>query len=253
MTKRQKKKIYKFIYALIILIVVTILNHFELLKEDENLVEPTISQEQLVTLDSCVDGDTAKFNINGEIKKVRFLAIDTPETVHPYKSEEEYGKNASEYTCKKLKEANNIKLEYETNLYKFDKYDRLLAWVFVDDNLLQEELVKIGYAKVRYIYAKYTYLDKLLETQKIAKQEKNGLWYDYEEENYDTNKTYKITFKYNNEEKEITVNEGSSINLIDNPTKDNYLFAGWKNNGNLFDTNEPVTKDITLNASFKKE
>ena len=48
-----------------------------------------------VTLDSCVDGDTAKFNIDGQILKFRFIGIDTPESVHPKKKVEPFGKKAS--------------------------------------------------------------------------------------------------------------------------------------------------------------
>ena len=62
-----------------------------------------------VSLRKCVDGDTAYFeNKNGELIKARFLAIDTPEYT---KQKEKYGKEASEFTCKKLKESKNIKLE----------------------------------------------------------------------------------------------------------------------------------------------
>ena len=69
-----------------------------------------------VKYSSCVDGDTAKFIINNKIEKVRFLAIDTPETKHPTKGEEPYGKEASNYTCNKLKNAKTIEIEYdETN------------------------------------------------------------------------------------------------------------------------------------------
>ena len=68
-----------------------------------------------VTLAKCVDGDTARFNINGEVKSTRFIAIDTPESVHPKKKVEPYGKEASNYTCNKLKNANKIVLEYDEN------------------------------------------------------------------------------------------------------------------------------------------
>ena len=56
-----------------------------------------VNADQLieVTLVKCVDGDTAYFNINGKEKKVRFLAVDTPETIHPTKGEESGGKTAS--------------------------------------------------------------------------------------------------------------------------------------------------------------
>ena len=105
----------------------------------------TVYAKEKVTFDSCVDGDTFKIILNGEKKSVRMIAIDTPESVHPTKEVEYYGKEASEYTCNKLKNASKIELEYDENSDKEDKYERLIAWVFVDDLLLQEDLIENGY------------------------------------------------------------------------------------------------------------
>ena len=55
------------------------------------------SSKEKVTFSKCVDGDTIKVNIDGEINIVRMLAIDTPESVHPTKGVEYYGKEASNY------------------------------------------------------------------------------------------------------------------------------------------------------------
>lgn len=129
-----------------------------------------------VTLAKCVDGDTARFNINGEVKSTRFIAIDTPESVHPKKKVEPYGKEASNYTCNKLKNAKKIVLEYDENSTKTDKYDRIIAWVFVDDELLQEDLVTKGYAKVAYLYGDYKYTTQLKEKEQIAKNKKLRIW-----------------------------------------------------------------------------
>ena len=104
------------------------------------------------------------------------LAIDTPETNHPTKGKEPYGEEASNYTCYKLMKAKRIKLEYDDNSDKFDKYDRHLAWVFVDNSLLQQDLIKKGYAKVDYVYGDYKYLNILKEEEKNAKLNQIGIW-----------------------------------------------------------------------------
>ena len=70
----------------------------------------------------CVDGDTAYFLVNENEIKVRFLAIDTPESVSTNVSEQPFGKEASDYTCNKISNADEIVLEYEKN--KTDKYGR---------------------------------------------------------------------------------------------------------------------------------
>lgn len=137
----------------------------------------TRSNEKIqVTLEKCVDGDTARFMYKKSNIKARFLAIDTPESVHPTKKVEPFGKEASKYTCDMLSNAKKIVLEYDINSDKTDKYDRHLVWVFVDDVLLQEELVSNGYAKIKYVYGDYKYLDELKREEQIAKGNRVGIW-----------------------------------------------------------------------------
>lgn len=125
----------------------------------------------------CVDGDTAVLKVENEELKFRFLAIDTPETVHPTKEVEAFGKNASEYTCNKLTNAKSIEVEYEKSNEK-DKYGRSLAWIWVDKSLLQKELVEVGYADVAYIYGDYRYTEGLCQVENSAKDKKVGVWED---------------------------------------------------------------------------
>lgn len=136
-----------------------------------------ISAETIdVKFSDCVDGDTAKFIYKNETITARFLAIDTPETKHPTKGVEPYGKEASEYTCKKLKEANKIVLEYDDDSDKKDKYSRHLVWVFVDEELLQKKLVNKGLANVAYLYGDYKYTEELEAAKQIALDNKLGIW-----------------------------------------------------------------------------
>ncbi len=126
------------------------------------------------SLIDCVDGDTAIFNIEGKETKFRFLAIDTPETVHPTKKEEPFGKEASNYTCTKLKNAKTITIEYEEE--KIDKYGRNLGWIWTDGNLLQKELIAEGLGEVAYIYGNYKYTRILCETEQEAIENQKGIW-----------------------------------------------------------------------------
>jgi len=141
-----------------------------------NINENKELEKITATFVNCVDGDTAVFKINGQEKKFRFLAVDTPETVHPTKEVEEYGKDASEYTCNKIKNAKVIEIEYEDS--KTDKYGRDLGWIWVDGNLLQKELIEIGYAEVAYIYGNYKYTNLLCDSQARAIENKKGIWND---------------------------------------------------------------------------
>ena len=143
------------------------------------LVLPIIvfaNTKEKVKFIKCVDGDTAKFERNNKVFTLRFLAVNTPETKSPKKGVEFYGKEASKYTCDRLEKAKTIEIEYDKNSDKSDRYGRKLGWVFLDDKLLQKDLVENGYAKVEYVYGKYKYLDELKELEKKAKKEKIGLW-----------------------------------------------------------------------------
>lgn len=134
------------------------------------------AQKFEVKFKKCVDGDTAKFEYKNETITARFLAIDTPETKHPTKKEQPFGKEASNYTCNKLQNAAKIELEYDDDSDKTDKYNRYLVWVWVDNNLLQKELIKNGLASVAYLYGDYKYTNELKTQEQIAEEKKIGIW-----------------------------------------------------------------------------
>lgn len=161
------------------------------------IVLSNISAETIeVTFSDCVDGDTAKFIYNGEKITVRFLAIETPETVSTREKVETWGKEASEYTCNELKKAEEIKLEYDTKAKETDLYGRHLVWVFVDGQLLQKKLVDKGYAKIDYIYRNYKYVEELKKAEQVAKDNKLGIW----------------SITTNNEQNEINLDSKTDIN-----------------------------------------
>ena len=136
---------------------------------------------------SCIDGDTIKVTLKDEVYTVRMLAVNTPETGHMANTKKEYyGEEASEYTCKKIKNAKSIELEYDSKSDRTDKYGRLLAWVYVDGNLLQEDLVRNGYAKVAYLYDDYKYADKLKKIQEEVSKEEIGVWNEEALSKYDS-------------------------------------------------------------------
>lgn len=125
-----------------------------------------------VVLSKCVDGDTAHFNVDGNLEKVRFIAVDTPEI----NKKDYYAKEAKDYTCGRLQEAETIELKIDPLAKEPDKYGRLIAWVYVDGELLQRELVEEGYASVKYIYDDYLYVDELYHLETQAKHLKKGIW-----------------------------------------------------------------------------
>ena len=137
------------------------------------------AKKEEVKLSKCIDGDTISVMINKEERKVRFLAVDSPEI----DNNEPFSNEAKEFTCNLLTNSKKIYLEYDKNSDKEDKYERILAWVWADDILIQKELVKEGYARLAYLYNEYKYTTELNKFESIAKENKLNIWGEYKEEN----------------------------------------------------------------------
>ena len=133
-------------------------------------------KEDEVKLSNCVDSTSARFIRNNEEIKVKFIGIETGEFLITDDLDETNGLPVDEYVCSLLKNAQKIRVEYEPKATEKDKFGRINAWVFVDDVLLEENLVAKGAAKVAYLYDDYKYNDVLLEKEKEAKEKKIGIW-----------------------------------------------------------------------------
>lgn len=144
------------------------------------------SEKEEVKFNKCVDGDTIKIELDGDIKTVRMLAVDTPESVHPTKGVEYYGKEASNFTCETFTNAKKIEIEYDADSDKEDKYGRLLVWLFVDGSLFQDMLIQGGYAEVAYLYGDYKYTSLLQDHQAVVETKKIGIWNDEAREQYNS-------------------------------------------------------------------
>lgn len=128
-----------------------------------------------------VDGDTLILDIENSETRVRLIGVDTPESVHPDKNKNsEEGKEASEFTKEQLKNK-SVYLEYDKDVE--DDYGRTLAYVYMDkrgSEMLQDILLKNGYASVKTILPNIKYAEHFKSVQKEAKSKKIGLW----KENY---------------------------------------------------------------------
>jgi len=120
-----------------------------------------------------IDGDTIEVEIAGNLYRVRYIGIDTPETVHPTRGEEPYGKEASAKN-KELVEGKEVHLEKDVS--DTDKYGRLLCYVWVGDLLVNAELVRLGYAQVATYPPDVKYQDLFLQLQREAREAGRGLW-----------------------------------------------------------------------------
>lgn len=186
------------------------------------LFSNNVYAKEEVKFSKCVDGDTIKVLIKNKEKTVRLLAVDTPESVHPRKGVEYYGKEASEYTCNTITNAKKIELEYDSNSDKEDKYGRVLAWVFVDDYLLQDLLIQNSYAEVAYLYGDYKYTSLLQDHQSVAETKNEGIW------NSDAREEYNIKNNITEDIKEEPTDEIKGT-VSDTIKKIDSLDIDWNN------------------------
>ncbi|MBN2558869.1 MAG: thermonuclease family protein [Clostridia bacterium] len=123
-----------------------------------------------------IDGDSTLLFIDGESVEVRFLAIDTPEMDADDGGLRELASDAGEFTWDILANAGSIIIERDSQSDAYDKYGRLLAWVWADGVLLNHSLVSRGFATVRYLYGDYRHTSFLFEAQEYAMNNGAGVW-----------------------------------------------------------------------------
>ena len=128
-----------------------------------------------VELVRTIDGDTIRVMYEGEERKLRYLLIDTPELNHSQQGKQPFSEEATKRNDELLKSG---KLEIEFDIgEREDKYDRLLAYVYVDGESVQQKLVEEGLARVAYIYPPNTkHLDPYKEAEKRAQKAGIGIW-----------------------------------------------------------------------------
>lgn len=131
---------------------------------------------QLMTVTRVVDGDTIKVAKNGQEETVRLLGIDTPESVAPRKPVECFGKESSLYLTK-LVQGKRVSLEQDSSQSSYDRYGRLLAYVFLEDGTnINKTLIHEGYA-FEYTYdTPYIYQEDFKAEEEQARENERGLW-----------------------------------------------------------------------------
>lgn len=120
-----------------------------------------------------VDGDTIELE-NGD--KVRYIGVNTPETVKPRAEVECFGHEASNFN-KQLVEGKMVRLEKDVS--DRDRYGRLLRFVYLEDGtFVNDELARQGYAYASTFPPDVSKADQFKQAQQEARENKRGLWAD---------------------------------------------------------------------------
>jgi len=106
-------------------------------------------------------------------ERVRLVGVDTPETVHPSKPVQFFGKEASAFTKAALSKK-TVRLAFDRTLR--DRYGRLLAYIYTEKGrCFNAELVEKGYGHAYTVFP-FQFLEEFRALQKKAREKKAGLW-----------------------------------------------------------------------------
>lgn len=125
----------------------------------------------LVKVKRVIDGDTIELESG---QKLRYIGINTPETVDPRRAPQCFGKEASNKN-RDLVEGKMVRLEKDVS--ETDKFGRLLRYVYLENGtMVNQFLVREGFARASSYPPDIKYQDLFREAEKLARQENKGLW-----------------------------------------------------------------------------
>lgn len=129
---------------------------------------------EAATLVRVVDGDTLVVELDGQEERVRLLNIDTPETVHPGRPVECMGPEATERMNELVSPGDQLILEFDQE--RTDRYDRLLAGVYADEVLLNEQMARDGFGAPVLYEPNDRFLEQVEEAWAQAEAEGAGIF-----------------------------------------------------------------------------
>jgi micrococcal nuclease len=122
-----------------------------------------------------VDGDTVRVRLRRRTETVRYIGVDTPETVKPGEPVQCFGKRASAFN-RRLAAGRRVQLRFGRE--RRDRYGRLLAYVRVHgrERSLSAILIARGYGRVLTIPPNTAHARSFGRLERRARERKLGLW-----------------------------------------------------------------------------
>ena len=125
-------------------------------------------------VERVIDGDTIQVRVEGKRYTVRLIGVDTPETKHPTKPVQYFGREASAFTKAAL-EGKTVRLQKDRTGDTVDRYGRRLRYVLLDGDNFNARLIRDGYAHAyrRFPFSKRT---EFIRLEEQARRRGIGLW-----------------------------------------------------------------------------
>ena len=151
-------------------------------------VAVSLQAKETITVLKVVDGDTLLVNYKGKEESIRLIGIDTPESKANKKAKSDaqrsgedlktiisQGKEATEFVKTMVRPGDKLTIEFDVQTR--DKYGRLLGYVYVlDGKMLNEEIVKAGYANVLTVPPNVKYEGNFVRAYREGRENRRGLW-----------------------------------------------------------------------------
>ncbi len=154
-----------------------------------SLFAPVETQAQeIATVVRVIDGDTLKISYGDQEESIRLIGIDTPESQANKKAKRDaartgddiqlilsQGREATNYVKGLVKPGDSVQIEFDVQ--ERDRYTRLLGYVHLSDGkMLNEEIVRAGFANLMTIPPNVKYQKRFSKAYKEARDNKRGLW-----------------------------------------------------------------------------
>jgi micrococcal nuclease len=135
------------------------------------LAAGALSEAKIVKVN---DGDTVIIRTEGKTYRTRLIGIDAPEM-----GQEPWGRKAKKHLRELLNGSGGM-VRVEMDVTKYDKYDRLLAYLWLNDKtLINELMLRDGYAVLFTIQPNSKHVDRLKKAQYTARENRSGIWGPY--------------------------------------------------------------------------
>lgn len=155
---------------LLLLVAVVLLRPWESWDE---LGRDETPQSASAVVTRVVDGDTVEVQLDGEIEDVRYIGVDTPETVKPGAPVDCFGPQASDFNHR-LVERRRVRLVF--GVERRDQYGRLLAYVYLGNRFVNAELLRRGLAETLTIPPNDRFAARFERLEIAAARAGRGLW-----------------------------------------------------------------------------
>lgn len=139
-----------------------------------SLMLPEGLERAMVT--NVADGDTIEVSLGGAVERVRLIGVDTPETSHPSRPVECFGREAAAFTREMLS-GQTVLLESDPSQDNRDRFNRLLRFVWLPDGrLVNYEIIAQGYGFEYTFRTPYRYQAQFKAAERAAREAQAGLW-----------------------------------------------------------------------------